>query len=123
MRWRCGPFSLMWTPSVSSRSSWRATWWASGPIPTKWSTCWVHGAPRHIREGVLPWLSDDELEAMFATLECRLAFTGHTHRPVIRDLPRRRLVNVGSVGLPLDRDSRAAYVIAAPDGGGVGDWS
>lgn len=51
---------------------------------------------------------------MYAGSTARLAFMGHTHRPVVRDTTRRRLVNVGSVGLPLDADPRAAYVVATP---------
>jgi predicted phosphodiesterase len=77
------------------------------------ATLVVHGSPRAVRDAVLPWSSGADLEAMFAGHPCRLAFMGHTHRPVVHELPSRRLVNVGSVGFPLDGDARACYVLAA----------
>src|SRR4030095_1579718 len=59
----------------------------------------------------------------------RLAFVGHTHRPLIRDLPAsgdtppRRFVNVGSVGVNLDGDVRTEYALAEPGATGTpGDW-
>jgi diadenosine tetraphosphatase ApaH/serine/threonine PP2A family protein phosphatase len=82
------------------------------------ATLIVHGSPRAVRDAVLPWSKGDDLEAMFASDPCRLAFMGHTHRPVIHDLPTRRLVNVGSVGFPLDGDPRACYVLAERTDGG-----
>jgi predicted phosphodiesterase len=75
------------------------------------ATLVVHGSPRHVRDAVLPWRSDAELSAMYAGHPSRLAFMGHTHRPHVRDLPERRLVNVGSVGMPLDGDPRACYFL------------
>jgi putative phosphoesterase len=74
----------------------------------------VHGSPRHVRDSVLAWTPETELDAMFAEADARLVFMGHTHRPVIRNPARRRLVNAGSVGLPLGGDPRASYVLAWP---------
>jgi diadenosine tetraphosphatase ApaH/serine/threonine PP2A family protein phosphatase len=54
---------------------------------------------------------------MYAGDPSRTAFMGHTHVPVVRDLPDRRLVNVGSVGIPLDGDPRACFVLATPADG------
>lgn len=73
------------------------------------ATLVLHGSPRDVREGMLARDSDEELSARYAGERCRLALSGHTHRPLIRELPERRLVNVGSVGLPLDGDPRASY--------------
>jgi predicted phosphodiesterase len=72
----------------------------------------VHGSPRHAREGLLAEDADAELAARYAGERCRLAFSGHTHRPLVRQIPGRTLVNVGSVGLPLDGDQRASYALA-----------
>ena len=80
----------------------------------------VHGSPRHVRDAVTADTPVEELEAMFQGESCRLAFSGHSHRPVIRETPRRRLVNVGSVGMPLDGDRRASYAVVERDGVG---WS
>jgi hypothetical protein len=85
------------------------------------ATLVIHGSPRNMRDSVLPWTPDGELEAMYAGEPSRLIFMGHTHRYHQRQLPTRRLVNVGAVGLPLDGDVRASYVIA-DEGAAPGDW-
>ena len=54
---------------------------------------------------------------MFAGDRSRLVFVGHTHRPLIRDTAERRLVNAGSVGLPLDHDPRASYALVQQKSG------
>lgn len=83
----------------------------------------VHGSPRHVRDAVLPWTPEPDLVEMFAGVSGRLAFMGHTHRAVIREAGQWRLVNLGSVGLPTDGDSRASYVIATPPIGNTpGAW-
>ena len=85
------------------------------------ATLVVHGSPRHVRDAVLPWRTDEELAAMYDGDPSRVAFMGHTHRPHVRDLPGRRLVNVGSVGMPLDGDPRACYFLVR-GGDPPGDW-
>jgi len=77
----------------------------------------VHGSPRHAREGLLAEDSQAELAARYAGEDCLIAFSGHTHRPLIRQTPDRTIVNVGSVGLPLDGDPRAAYALIERDPG------
>lgn len=73
----------------------------------------VHGSPRHVRDSVMDHTPVEELAAWYEGESCRTAFCGHTHRPVVRDLPDgRRLVNAGSVGLPLGGDTRATFAIA-----------
>jgi diadenosine tetraphosphatase ApaH/serine/threonine PP2A family protein phosphatase len=88
------------------------------------ATIVVHGSPRHVRDAVRATTPEGELEAMFVGEPARLAFVGHTHVPVVRDGARRRIVNVGSVGAPLDGDPRASFAIAEklPDGS-PGQWS
>jgi predicted phosphodiesterase len=92
------------------------------------ATLVVHGSPRHARDAVMEQTPVDELEAWYQGESCRLALSGHSHRPVIRDTPRRRLVNVGSVGLSLGGDNRAAYALIERRGpadrrNGGGDWT
>ena len=95
----------------------------------------VHGSPRRpINEYIFP---DDVYNApnkVQSSLERvgHLCFVGHTHVPgVFIDAPdfyspdelenvyevnpeRKAIVNVGSVGQPRDRDSRASYVVVEP---------
>ena len=80
-------------------------------------------------------LSVDGAARHFAGQPARLAFCGHTHKPMVwlQEVPRARislskgegtialpktgkiLVNVGSVGQPRDGDNRACYAIYRPD--------
>jgi predicted phosphodiesterase len=95
----------------------------------------VHGSPRRpINEYIFP---DDVYNApnkVQSSLERvgHICFVGHTHVPgVFTDAPdfyspdelegvyevnpeRKAIVNVGSVGQPRDRDTRAGYVIVEP---------
>jgi len=81
----------------------------------------VHGSPRSHGEGLGPWSTDNELEGHAASVEEGLLVCAHTHRPMQRHLPSGRIVNVGAVGLPFNRDRRAQYAIFETTGGG--DWN
>lgn len=74
----------------------------------------VHGTPRSTREGIGPWLSDERLAAYLAEVEESLLVCAHTHRPLERRLDGGLVVNVGSVGLPFNRDRRAQYAVFEP---------
>ncbi|NTW01401.1 MAG: metallophosphoesterase family protein [Oscillochloris sp.] len=68
----------------------------------------LHASVRHDRDGVLASASDDLLRQQIdpaAAVFC----VGHTHMPFVRRVDDTLLVNVGSVGLPFDGDTRAAY--------------
>ena len=80
------------------------------------TTLVVHGSPRHVRDSVLVSTPTEELDAMFAGEAARLAFVGHTHRAAVRQTPSRTVINVGSVGFPMDGDPRAAYAVATRQG-------
>lgn len=84
------------------------------------ATLVVHGSPRHVRDAVMAHTPVEELEEMYRGESCRLSFSGHSHRPVIRDTPSRRLVNVGSVGLSLGGDNRTSFAIVEQRG--IADW-
>ena len=87
------------------------------------STVVTHGSPRHIRDGIKVGTSDESLQAMFAGSAATVSFVGHTHRQMIRTADGRTIVNVGSVGTPLDGDPRAAYVIATRSAdAAAGSW-
>jgi predicted phosphodiesterase len=69
----------------------------------------VHGSPLGDEVGIWPETTDEELRRMLEGIDCRMLVCGHTHRALERVLDGVRIVNVGSVGLPLDGDRRAAY--------------
>ena len=82
----------------------------------------THGSPRGVRDGVNPTHTVHDLRAKWHGDPATLAFVGHIHRPYVADIPPRdpaesprRFVNVGSVGMNLDGDPRAAYAIAEHD--------
>jgi putative phosphoesterase len=77
----------------------------------------VHATPADDETVLLPDTSDDEIRPHLAGLEIRLLLYGHTHRPVDRTVDVIRLVNDGSVGLPLDGDPRPAYGLLDFEGG------
>lgn len=88
----------------------------------------VHASPRHPEAWEYLMTPLDGFEA-FGFFQGQLCFVGHSHRPgvwiqgedgdrylpgaqTVRIEPRQRfIVNVGSVGQPRDRDSRAAYAV------------
>jgi diadenosine tetraphosphatase ApaH/serine/threonine PP2A family protein phosphatase len=72
----------------------------------------VHGSPSSANEGLGPWCTRDQLEAFADLVEEPLLVCAHTHRPLEERFDDGRLVvNVGSVGLPFNRDHRAQYAI------------
>ncbi len=68
----------------------------------------VHASMRGNRDGIYPTTSDRTLATQIAPAP-PLFCVGHTHRPLIRSIDGTLVVNVGSVGLPFDGDTRASY--------------
>jgi predicted phosphodiesterase len=71
----------------------------------------VHANLADDETSLLPDAPDDELRSHLAGLDARMLLYGHIHRPVDRVVDSVRLVNDGSVGLPLDGAARAAYAL------------
>lgn len=70
----------------------------------------VHGSPRSDEENIKPDTPEDELSAMMRSGgDFNFLLCAHTHVPVDRMVDGRRVLNVGSVGLPFDGDPRAGY--------------
>ncbi len=70
-----------------------------------------HAGPGDDEMVLLPYTPDDLLLDALLDREGRLAFGGHTHRSMDRDLGTWRFVNPGSVGMPFDGDQRASYAL------------
>lgn len=68
----------------------------------------VHASMRGNRDGIYAGTSDQTLAEQIAP-PVPLFCVGHTHRSLIRTLNSTLVVNVGSVGLPFDGDTRATY--------------
>jgi predicted phosphodiesterase len=71
----------------------------------------VHGSPRDHWEGIFPTSTDAEIEEMLAGVEEQVIIAAHTHLPLDRTTGDRRLLNPGSVGIPLDGNPDASYML------------
>jgi predicted phosphodiesterase len=79
-------------------------------------TRYCHGSPLSDVRSFMPEPAPDEAELLEGVTEHRLVF-GHTHLPFARESSDGiELINPGSVGVPLDGDTRAAYAIVDEDG-------
>ena len=77
---------------------------------------YCHGSPASDVQSFLPEPAPNEDELLGGVSERMLVF-GHTHLPFEREGPDGiLLVNPGSVGIPLDGDTRAAYALLHEDG-------
>ena len=79
----------------------------------------VHGTPRANTEGIGPWSSDRSMCRHLDSIQESVLVCAHTHRPLERCFPDGQVVNVGSVGLPFNRDPRAQYVVLHGEGDNV----
>lgn len=68
----------------------------------------VHASMGNNRDGVYPNTSDEHLREQIDPAPAVFA-TGHTHRPLVRQVDDSIVINVGSVGSPFDVDRRAGY--------------
>ncbi len=76
----------------------------------------VHGTPRSNNEGIGPWTSGRSMCRHLGSIVESVLVCAHTHRPLERHFDDGQVVNIGSVGLPFNRDPRAQYVILEGDG-------
>jgi predicted phosphodiesterase len=65
-----------------------------------------------------PDSADDEAADALLDRQGRLALCGHTHWPMDRQVDGWRVINPGSLGMPLDGDRRAPYAILDFDDAG-----
>jgi predicted phosphodiesterase len=80
----------------------------------------THATPACDDEHVWPDASDEQLEAISASVPQHTIAFGHLHLPYVRTWRDRMFVNVASAGLPKDGDPRAHYAILTQQNGG---WS
>lgn len=76
------------------------------------STLLVHASPLNQYVGFQAHHSDEEIAHRMNGVDDVTLFCGHTHQPLYRRWSNAWLVNVGSVGMPLDGTPAAKYVIA-----------
>jgi len=69
------------------------------------------------RDGIYPENTDSEIKRKISPAP-GVFITGHTHRPLIRQINQSLVVNAGSAGLPFDGDTRATYAQIFHQNGG-----
>ncbi len=69
-----------------------------------------HGSPRSYRERILATTPEDELDQVFAGHHAAIMAGGHTHIQMFRRYRDVLLLNPGSVGLAIDRESPFAEI-------------
>jgi putative phosphoesterase len=75
------------------------------------SVALVHARPETAWNSPMPGASDDELELAYHPLNRPVVAYGHIHLPYIRNTSKLTVANAGSVGMPLDGDRRASYLL------------
>ena len=75
--------------------------------PDRWVHV-THGTLKSNRQGILRSTPDEEIAAVIPH-GVDLFVTAHTHRPLERLVDGVKVLNLGSVGSPFDRDPRASY--------------
>jgi len=72
----------------------------------------VHGTPRSpLYEYFNPQTADSEVWSILQRLEADFVIMGHTHKPFIRELGRKTILNPGSLGQPRDGDWRTGFAV------------
>ncbi|MFT3870132.1 MAG: metallophosphoesterase family protein [Nibricoccus sp.] len=89
-------------------------------LPEAPDVLFVHGSARNDTDLIFPYTSEAEIEPMFAGATERWLLRGHNHFAGVRFWGKRRIVTVGSVGLPLDGTPGAQYSVLENSGA---DWS
>jgi diadenosine tetraphosphatase ApaH/serine/threonine PP2A family protein phosphatase len=124
-RWLGAPSEAVDVPFVQSALAWALDAVADEDVAelsrlpqtaTIDGTLFSHGSPISDMRSFMPEPADDEEELIGGATERRLVF-GHTHLQFRRQGPGGvDLVNPGSVGLPFDGDTRAAFALVSEDG-------
>jgi len=83
---------------------------ALAPTATLAGALFCHASPRSDMRSFMPAASEQDAELLSDEDPDVIVF-GHTHLQFQRPSGRHTLVNPGSVGLPFDRDRRAAYAL------------
>ena len=79
-----------------------------------------HGLPENPWKGISPSSPAEQVTELLGSIAERFILAAHTHMPLDRTIGRWRIINPGSVGVPLDGNQAAQYAIL--DGNGEG-WT
>ncbi|UUZ83918.1 metallophosphatase family protein [Paenibacillus sp. P26] len=79
-----------------------------------------HAAPDSLFDIILPDAGEDVLKSrLMSAAEADIYIYAHIHKPYIRYIEGKVLINIGSVGLPFDGLAKASYAIVEVEKGGI----
>lgn len=78
-----------------------------------------HATPNSLFEVVPPSASDETLMEKLVATKADLYIYAHIHKPYIRFINGKCIINIGSVGLPFDGVSKASYAIIEINDGSI----
>ncbi|WP_226037043.1 metallophosphoesterase family protein [Aquibacillus saliphilus] len=71
-----------------------------------------HATPTSLFDVVLPDVEDKDIETkLMAEKSADVYLYGHIHKPYVRYINGKTVINLGSVGLPFDGQTKASYAI------------
>jgi predicted phosphodiesterase len=70
-----------------------------------------HATPESLFEVVLPSEGEETLTSKMMLTEANLYIYAHIHRPYIRYINGKCIMNIGSVGLPFDGVNKSSYAL------------
>jgi predicted phosphodiesterase len=71
----------------------------------------VHGSARSPDESIYPCAPDEEIQESLAGTSEHVVVAGHSHLPMQRASGKWQILNPGSVGVPLDGEASASYML------------
>jgi hypothetical protein len=78
----------------------------------------VHASLRADRDSIMPYTDDQQLAEMFPNLQERWVVRAHNHAGQVRLWDERTIITAGAVGLPLDGNPTAQYLLLDQHAGG-----
>lgn len=78
----------------------------------------LHGSARSVHESIFPCASDGEVKESLAGTSEQVVVAGHSHLPMQRTVGSWQVFNPGSVGVPLDGEASASYMLLESDSNG-----
>lgn len=78
-----------------------------------------HATPDSLFDAVQPDENDDTLSNKLIAKEADIYIYGHIHKPYIRYINGKCIINTGSVGLPFDGMNQASYAIVEIKGDNI----
>jgi putative phosphoesterase len=79
-----------------------------------------HAVPNNLFEIVLPSTDDHEIESKLMSFsDADIYVYAHIHKPFVRSVNGKIILNTGSVGLPFDGIAKASYVTVEVENGNI----